>query len=88
MALVTVTVLAGFGTGIIDGSTFDLHDVHEPPSLTEPESSGPDGVAEPRDATTCVDVTSQDHNWDNDMLCTRPDGSTFHTSYEGAEQFG
>lgn len=34
--------------------------------------------------TTCKDVTSYDYNWDNDMLCTRPDGSTFYTSYQGA----
>lgn len=36
--------------------------------------------------TTCVDVTSYDHNWNNDMLCTRPDGSTFYTNYEGARR--
>lgn len=36
---------------------------------------------------TCEDVTSYDYNWDNDMLCTRPDGSTFYTSYEGANYY-
>lgn len=35
--------------------------------------------------TTCVDVTSYDRNWDNDMLCTRTDGSRFYTSYAGAD---
>lgn len=40
-----------------------------------------------RPRTTCVDVTSHDQNWDNDMRCTRPDGSTFSTSYEGARRF-
>lgn len=39
--------------------------------------------AEPR----CVDVTSYDYNWENDMLCTRPDGSKFYTNYEDAERY-
>lgn len=34
--------------------------------------------------TTCVDVTSYDYNWNNDVLCTNPDGSTYYTSYAGA----
>ena len=34
--------------------------------------------------TNCTDVTSYDHNWDNDMYCTRPDGTTFYTDYAGA----
>lgn len=34
--------------------------------------------------TTCEDVTSYDYNWDNDMLCTRPDGSQYYTDYAGA----
>ena len=38
--------------------------------------------------TTCRDVTSIDYNWYNDVLCTRPDGSTFYTNYEGARQYG
>jgi hypothetical protein len=33
--------------------------------------------------TRCIDVTSYDHNWNNDVLCTRPDGSTFYTDYAG-----
>lgn len=33
---------------------------------------------------TCVDVTSWDYNWNNDMRCTRSNGSTFYTSYSGA----
>jgi hypothetical protein len=37
--------------------------------------------------THCVDVTSYDYNWNNDMFCTRPDGSTFYTSYVGAAQY-
>lgn len=40
------------------------------------------------DSTYCVDVTSYDYNWDNDVLCTRPDGSQFYTSYEGAKKYG
>ena len=36
---------------------------------------------------SCRDVTSYDYNWDNDMLCTRPDGTQFYTSYDGANQY-
>jgi len=32
----------------------------------------------------CIDVTSYDYNWNNDVLCTNPDGSQYYTSYEGA----
>ncbi len=38
-------------------------------------------------ATTCIDDTSHDHDWSNDMLCTRPDGTRFRTSYDGAKRF-
>lgn len=40
----------------------------------------------PQRATSCKDVTSYDYDWNNDMLCTRSDGTTFYTSYEGARQ--
>lgn len=36
---------------------------------------------------TCADVTSFDDNWDNDMLCTRADGTKFYTDYAGADEF-
>lgn len=36
---------------------------------------------------TCADVTSYDYNWDNDMLCTRLDGTRFYTNYAGADAF-
>src|SRR6478672_5112292 len=36
---------------------------------------------------TCEDVTSYDCNWDNDMKCTRSDGSVFYTDYGGAARF-
>lgn len=36
---------------------------------------------------TCKNVTSYDYNWDNDMLCTKPDGSQFYTSYDGARAY-
>lgn len=35
----------------------------------------------------CVDVTSIDYNRDNDMKCTRLDGSRFYTDYAGAKEF-
>ena len=46
-------------------------------------SAGTNGSA----AGTCEDVTSYDYNWDNDMKCTRSDGSIFYTDYAGAERF-
>lgn len=35
----------------------------------------------------CIDVTSYDYDWSNDMQCTRSDRSIFYTSYSGAEAF-
>ena len=35
----------------------------------------------------CVDVTSIDGNWDNDVLCMDVDGSTFVTDFDGADAF-
>lgn len=32
----------------------------------------------------CVDVTSLNGDWGDDMWCARDDGTYFHTSYEGA----
>ncbi|MBM9460467.1 hypothetical protein JK386_11185 [Nocardioides sp. zg-536] len=56
----------------------------EPPSVPP----GPDPWREPEDVPgACRDVTSYDYNWDNDVLCTRSDGSQFYTSYEGADAF-
>ncbi len=70
-------------------------DVPEPESGDAPNDLGsnPDeSDSEPSDParteTTCIDVTSYDQNWDNDMLCTRPDGSEFYTDYEGASKYG
>jgi hypothetical protein len=45
------------------------------------------GCSDEPSAGECTDVTSIDYNWDNDMLCKRQDGSTFHTDYGGAEEF-
>ena len=38
--------------------------------------------------TTCIDVTSYDYNWDNDVKCTNPDGSVFYTDYAGGRKYG
>ena len=35
----------------------------------------------------CKDVTSIDYNWDNDVLCTRVDGSQFYTDYAGGKKY-
>lgn len=37
--------------------------------------------------TTCIDVTSYDNDWSNDMKCTKPDGTVFYTDYSGAEKY-
>lgn len=37
---------------------------------------------------TCIDVTSYDYNWNNDMKCTNPDGTVFYTDYSGASVYG
>jgi hypothetical protein len=37
---------------------------------------------------TCKDVTSIDYNWNNDVLCTNPDGTTFYTNYAGGNKYG
>lgn len=65
-------------------------DVYE--SQVEAESRQEDAViqqerSEPESYGYCVDETSYDYNWDNDMLCTRPDGSTFYTDYESARLY-
>lgn len=31
----------------------------------------------------CIDVTSYDYDWNDDVLCTRTDGSEFYTNYAG-----
>ncbi len=36
----------------------------------------------------CKDVTSIDHNWNNDVLCTNTDGTTFYTNYAGGNEYG
>jgi hypothetical protein len=54
-------------------------DTFTPVSPTPPPASTRKG--------SCKDVTSYDYNWDNDMLCTRPDGTTFYTDYAGARAY-
>lgn len=36
---------------------------------------------------SCVDVTSYDYDWDNDMLCMNLDGTKFSTNYDEARAF-
>ena len=53
------------------------------PQSTQPATVKP--VAPPASSpkTNCVDVTTYDRNWNNDVRCTRPDGSVFYTNYAG-----
>jgi hypothetical protein len=35
----------------------------------------------------CIDVTTYDGDWNNDMKCKRQDGTVFYTDYSGARAF-
>ena len=39
-------------------------------------------LSSPEPEATCEDVTSIDYDSDNDVICTRLDGTTFYTNYE------
>lgn len=91
LAASPLLVACDFSTGMLDD--------HAPSDryYEEPEATGPpeDFEREQREYEQsliplegdCADVTSYDENWDNDMLCTREDGSQFYTSYDGANRF-
>jgi hypothetical protein len=72
-----------------DGTTFytdyEGAEQFETSGIGEPARA--DLTAAAPEAGKCEDVTTYDYDWDNDMLCTRPDGSVFYTDYEGAERF-
>ncbi|NRQ50892.1 hypothetical protein [Aeromicrobium stalagmiti] len=84
-----------------DLSSATLEDDYTPSDrrYEEPEPTGPPADFERQQreyeqeqsltppAGKCADVTSYDDNWDNDVFCTREDGSQFYTSYDGANQF-
>lgn len=57
------------GSGAVTGTHNNISEIHSP------------GPAE--SDSTCNDVTSIDYDWDDDVLCTRPDGSQFYTNYAG-----
>lgn len=40
-----------------------------------------------RNGSACVDVTSIDQNWGNDVRCITPEGDTFYTDYSGGEKY-
>lgn len=82
---------------IIGGITFWIYSSHHhPPSITSPQGSGavtgyhnniPEIHSPGADESdsTCTDVTSYDYDWDDDVLCTRPDGTQFYTNYAGGD---
>ena len=85
-----VALLAVAGCGGDEASVVETVTVIETVDSLEtiPTTSGSSAAASPDSAAgSCEDVTSFDYDWDNDMLCTRPDGSTFYTDYAGAERF-
>jgi len=59
------------GDGAVTGSHNGITEIHLP-GQNEAGSS-------------CIDVTSYDHDWDDDVICTRPDGTKFYTDYAGAK---
>ena len=67
-----------------DKLTQEIAPVSQPSDNSTPE---PSPAPQPT-VMSCVDVTSYDYNWNNDIKCTRSDGSTFYTSYSGAVQYG
>jgi hypothetical protein len=98
--LLGVVPLAGCATGTLedDYSRPPFEPVEtadtDPPSQREidrmvddmVDDAAPKGGQGGSRGITCIDVTSFDYDWENDMFCTRPDGSSFYTSYEGAAQ--
>lgn len=56
-------------------------------SSEEPAIDWPTTPIQPSGRGRCVNVTSIDGNYFNDMLCTRNDGSQFYTDYAGANAF-
>lgn len=82
-------VIIGLGALAVTAGETGLADVPAIHSLfahDDPGTLGDTDSGSPLE-TTCDDVTSYDDNWDNDMLCTRPDGTQFSTSYDGAKPF-
>lgn len=85
--LVVLIIIAGayiFSTSNKESGEIDRPDV-QPVGSTAPLTT--QSNSQSSSETTCKDVTSYDYNWDNDMLCTRPDGSTFYTDYDGARKY-
>jgi Tfp pilus assembly protein PilV len=67
-------------------TTTDAKATDTPPETQQSNKDEAPAVSSPK--VTCKDVTSYDHNWDNDVLCTNPDGSTFYTDYAGGRKYG
>ena len=73
------------------GKDHAQQNVQTPQEGSSPESSTTQTVTTvppPPPKVTCKDVTSYDYNWNNDVLCTNPDGSMFYTNYAGADKYG
>jgi hypothetical protein len=91
----TVSILAACSTGYVEDNGFEPREYVppvEPPTPAEIDRMFEEDLDEIEselglDDVECVDVTSYDYDWSNDMLCTRADGTTFHTDYEGARAF-
>lgn len=92
--------LAGCSSRYASDNCYDPQDYEHRPAVEPPtqaeidaafERGLDDAVAKLRKSgrlrnTTCVDVTSYDNDWSNDMRCTRPNGTVFYTDYAGAAE--
>jgi hypothetical protein len=82
---------------IVGGVIFWIYSSHHhSPSITSPQGSGSitgnhNNIPEIRSPgaleanSSCTDVSSTDYDYDDDVLCTRPDGSKFYTNYAGGD---
>jgi hypothetical protein len=85
--VVAVLAIAGCGGDEAAMETVTVIETVDTLDTIPTTSASPAAGSADSAAGTCEDVTSYDYNWDNDMKCTRSDGSTFYTDYAGAERF-
>lgn len=82
------TYSSGSGTSSPQSSDPSTTTLPPAPSTITGNHNGIPEIHTPTQAdanSTCTDVTSYDYDWDDDVLCTRPDGSQFYTNYAGGD---
>lgn len=76
-----------YGVRCLDDGTWESYDPAHEEYVVDRDMAELRSEYRSRDSVKCTDVTSYDYNWDNDVLCTNPDGSQFYTSYERASMY-